>query len=248
MVEGGRIDHAHHEGNAYRALIDTQEFDQAIGTAAQMVDLRETLIIVSADHSHVFNIAGYPLRPLDELPYRVRSHVPGFANTAEHGHGILDLAYDINQSTGHATCGMPSGFRGGRAYSRSVSMPTSSRTSCRPEKCGPSVEFGRDGTPRPTSGTAGLKSGGPLTRRYRLHSPWQAAQGSLRFPSTGSRLASIRKCFGRQHPGFRNMASCSLPTGWSVTDGRHEAGRLRLSRRPHDVRSSQPEMLAALPK
>jgi alkaline phosphatase len=103
MVEGGRIDHAHHEGNAYRALIDTQEYDQAIGTAAQMVDLRETLIIVSADHSHVFNIAGYPLRPLDELPYRVRSHVPGFANTAEHGHGLLDLAYDINQTTGHVS-------------------------------------------------------------------------------------------------------------------------------------------------
>ena len=103
MVEGGRIDHAHHEGNAYRALIDTQEFDQAIGTAAQMVDLRETLIIVSADHSHVFNIAGYPLRPLNELPYRVRSHAAGFANTAEHGHGILDLAYDINQTTGHVS-------------------------------------------------------------------------------------------------------------------------------------------------
>ena len=62
-VEGGRIDHAHHAGNAYRALTDTQELDEAIGAAAQMVDLRDTLIIVSADHSHVFNIAGYPLRP-----------------------------------------------------------------------------------------------------------------------------------------------------------------------------------------
>ena len=47
-VEGGRIDHAHHAGNAYRALTDTQELDEAIGAAAQMVDLRETLIIVSA--------------------------------------------------------------------------------------------------------------------------------------------------------------------------------------------------------
>ena len=25
MVEGGRIDHAHHSGNAYRALTDTQQ-------------------------------------------------------------------------------------------------------------------------------------------------------------------------------------------------------------------------------
>jgi alkaline phosphatase len=103
MVEGGRIDHAHHEGNAYRALTDTQEFDEAIGAAAQIVDLRETLIIVSADHSHVFNIAGYPLRPLDELPYRVKSYAPGFANTAARGHGILDLVYDLNQSTGHVS-------------------------------------------------------------------------------------------------------------------------------------------------
>ena len=74
MVEGGRIDHAHHEGNAFRALTDAQEFDRAIGAAARAVDLRDTLIIVSADHSHVFNIAGYPMRPLNELPYPVPSY------------------------------------------------------------------------------------------------------------------------------------------------------------------------------
>ena len=71
-VEGGRIDHAHHAGNAYRALTDMQELDWAIGAAAQIVDLSETLIIVSADHSHVFNIAGYPLRPQgDAIPRQV---------------------------------------------------------------------------------------------------------------------------------------------------------------------------------
>lgn len=100
-VEAGRIDHAHHAGNAYRAMTDTQELDEAIGAAAQMVDLRDTLIIVSADHSHVFNIAGYPLRPLQELPYGVRSHEPGYENAAAAGHGILDLVWDIDQSTGH---------------------------------------------------------------------------------------------------------------------------------------------------
>lgn len=103
MVESGRIDHAHHEGNAYRALTDAQALDEAIGAAAQMVDLRETLIIVSADHSHVFNIAGYPLRPLQELPYRVNSYEPGYANAAGHGHGILDVVYDLDQSTGHVS-------------------------------------------------------------------------------------------------------------------------------------------------
>jgi alkaline phosphatase len=103
MVEGGRIDHAHHEGNAYRALTDTQALDDAIGAAAQMVDLSETLIIVSADHSHVFNIAGYPLRPLQELPYAVNSYAPGYAAVASHGNGILDVVYDLDQSTGHVS-------------------------------------------------------------------------------------------------------------------------------------------------
>ena len=61
-VEAGRIDHAHHAGNAYRALTDTIAFSDAVRTAMQMVDLRETLIIVTADHSHVFTMAGYPRR------------------------------------------------------------------------------------------------------------------------------------------------------------------------------------------
>jgi alkaline phosphatase len=102
-VEAGRIDHAHHEGNAYRALIDTEAFDEAIGAAAKMVDLRDTLIVVSADHSHVFNIAGYPMRPLAELPYPIQSHSAGYANTAGHGRGILDVVYDLDQSTGHVS-------------------------------------------------------------------------------------------------------------------------------------------------
>ena len=61
-VEAGRIDHAHHEINPRRALIDTIEFARAVETAVEMVDLSETLVIVTADHSHVFTIAGYPAR------------------------------------------------------------------------------------------------------------------------------------------------------------------------------------------
>jgi alkaline phosphatase len=103
MVEAGRIDHAHHEGNAFRALTDTQALDEAIGAAAKMVDLRDTLIVVSADHSHTFNISGYPMRPLQELPYAVKSHTPGYAGAAGHGHGILDVVYDLDQTTGHVS-------------------------------------------------------------------------------------------------------------------------------------------------
>lgn len=62
MVEGGRIDHAHHAGIAGKALLETQEFANAIAKAISMVDLSETLILVTADHSHVFTIAGYPTR------------------------------------------------------------------------------------------------------------------------------------------------------------------------------------------
>tara|TARA_B100001964_G_scaffold130879_1_gene144626 strand:+ start:2399 stop:3979 length:1581 start_codon:yes stop_codon:yes gene_type:complete len=61
-VEAGRIDHAHHAVNPKRALLDTIELARAVKTAYEMVDLEETLIIVTADHSHVFTIAGYPIR------------------------------------------------------------------------------------------------------------------------------------------------------------------------------------------
>ncbi|GAB4359523.1 MAG: alkaline phosphatase [Methylohalobius crimeensis] len=62
MVEGGRIDHAHHAGNAYRALTETIEFSRAVETAMEMTDPADTLMIVTADHSHVFTMAGYPTR------------------------------------------------------------------------------------------------------------------------------------------------------------------------------------------
>jgi alkaline phosphatase len=62
MVEGGRIDHGHHKGQAEYALTEAQEFSRAIQTAIDMVDLNETLILVTADHSHTMTIAGYPHR------------------------------------------------------------------------------------------------------------------------------------------------------------------------------------------
>ncbi len=62
MVEGGRIDHAHHAGNAYRALGDTIAFSDAVRAALEKVDLNDTLIVVTADHSHTLTIVGYPKR------------------------------------------------------------------------------------------------------------------------------------------------------------------------------------------
>jgi alkaline phosphatase len=62
MVEGGRIDHAHHAGNAYRALTDTIAFSDAVRVASRMAGAGDTLILVTADHSHTLTIAGYPGR------------------------------------------------------------------------------------------------------------------------------------------------------------------------------------------
>jgi len=94
MVEGGRIDHAHHEVNAWRTLTDTEEFDEAVAAAIERVKLRDTMIIVTADHGHVFTIAGYPMRNIADLQYAPTSSpaeylASPFAN-------ILDIVYDIN--------------------------------------------------------------------------------------------------------------------------------------------------------
>ncbi len=62
MVEGGRIDHAHHDTNAYRSLEDMVAFDNAVKAALDKVNLTDTLVIVTADHSHTFTISGYPKR------------------------------------------------------------------------------------------------------------------------------------------------------------------------------------------
>jgi alkaline phosphatase len=62
MVEGGRIDHANHAGNAYRALTDTVALSEAVQAAIDATSAQDTLIIVTADHSHTMSFVGYPLR------------------------------------------------------------------------------------------------------------------------------------------------------------------------------------------
>lgn len=62
MVEGGRIDHAHHAGNAYRALDETIAFSDAVRAATEATSESDTLIIVTADHSHTLTFVGYPTR------------------------------------------------------------------------------------------------------------------------------------------------------------------------------------------
>lgn len=60
MVEAGRIDHAHHAGNAARALKDAQALSEAVAKARAKTSERDTLVIVTADHGHTLTFAGYP--------------------------------------------------------------------------------------------------------------------------------------------------------------------------------------------
>ncbi|ABV35860.1 alkaline phosphatase [Shewanella sediminis HAW-EB3] len=62
IIEAGRIDHAHHAGNAARALHDTIALSEAVRVAMEKTSSKDTLLMVTADHSHVFTIAGYPTR------------------------------------------------------------------------------------------------------------------------------------------------------------------------------------------
>ncbi|BED90728.1 alkaline phosphatase [Pseudoalteromonas sp. MM1] len=111
-VEAGRIDHAHHAGNAYNALNDTVEFAKAVQVAMENTNPEETLIVVTADHSHVFTIAGYPKRgnPIlgkvvavgetepslaaDDMPYTT----VGYTN----GGGFRDLGDETDADAGYA--------------------------------------------------------------------------------------------------------------------------------------------------
>jgi alkaline phosphatase len=62
MVEGGRIDHAHHQANAFTALGETIELAGAVEAAVAMTNPDETLVIVTADHGHALAISGYARR------------------------------------------------------------------------------------------------------------------------------------------------------------------------------------------
>jgi len=115
-VEAGRIDHAHHINNPKRALLDTIELAAAVKIAFEMTDPEETLIIVTADHSHVFTMAGYPARgnpilgkvigvdksgtPLtspslaaDGLPYTTLGYINGRGYSFLPGAGSADAGY-----------------------------------------------------------------------------------------------------------------------------------------------------------
>ena len=52
-------DYGHHMTNAHAALHDFVAFDEAVAKGVEMTSDSDTLIIVTADHSHTFNFGGY---------------------------------------------------------------------------------------------------------------------------------------------------------------------------------------------
>lgn len=56
VCPGGRIDHAHHYNNPFRALDETLALDAAASALLGVVDLSETLVVVTSDHSHVLTL------------------------------------------------------------------------------------------------------------------------------------------------------------------------------------------------
>ncbi|WP_440904934.1 alkaline phosphatase [Catenovulum sp. SX2] len=112
MVESGRIDHGHHAGNAYNALEDTIELSEAVAKAVELTSSEDTLIIVTADHSHVFTIAGYPKRgnPILGKVVGVGSDTPATASDGmpyttlgyTNGRGFMDLGSETDADAGYA--------------------------------------------------------------------------------------------------------------------------------------------------
>ncbi|KAK2577199.1 hypothetical protein KPH14_003350 [Odynerus spinipes] len=101
MVEGGLIDYAHHRGHAAQALLETVRFSDAIGATMNMVDTKDTLIIVTSDHTHSMSFNGYSDRGSsilgiaqksrwDGIPYTTLTYSTGGPNNA---------AYTISNAT-----------------------------------------------------------------------------------------------------------------------------------------------------
>ncbi|PRD37068.1 UNVERIFIED_CONTAM: Alpi [Trichonephila clavipes] len=82
-IEAGRVDHANHDGNAYRVLTDGKAFADAIAKAVEMTNAEDTLIIVTADHEHAISFNGYCGRGSNILGLCMKEDGAGTAHSGE---------------------------------------------------------------------------------------------------------------------------------------------------------------------
>ncbi|WP_286800001.1 MULTISPECIES: alkaline phosphatase [Acinetobacter] len=130
MVEGGRIDHALHGTNAKRALQDTIAFDNAIKTALDKIkktdpELKNTLIVVTADHDHTMTFNGYTART---------------GKTTATNPGILGLSYSYQEAKASDTRSRV--LEDGKKHAPNFDAKGKTSTT---------LVFGNGGGPRPTS-------------------------------------------------------------------------------------------------
>ena len=97
LVEGGRIDHGHHDSKPGWAMLETQEFANAVDAVLELIDIDETLVLVTADHSHVFTMGGYATRGNPILGHVVKNNAIGLPrdrpDIAGDGQPYTTLAY-----------------------------------------------------------------------------------------------------------------------------------------------------------
>ncbi|HEY5612434.1 MAG TPA: alkaline phosphatase [Lysobacter sp.] len=100
LVEAGRIDHAHHYGNAHRALTDTIALSDAVRAASELTSEDDTLILVTADHSHTLSFVGYPVRG-NPILGKVRGSSGEEGDASQYARDALGLPYTtLNYSNG----------------------------------------------------------------------------------------------------------------------------------------------------
>ncbi|KAK0087435.1 hypothetical protein PV325_000991 [Microctonus aethiopoides] len=105
MVESGKIDIAHHKNYARLALREVTELEEAIKVALDQVKITETLIIVTADHSHSFTMNGYPKRGNDILGFANNELEPQTKpyETLTYANGPGFIHHKINNTNSNAT-------------------------------------------------------------------------------------------------------------------------------------------------
>ncbi|KAG1949727.1 alkaline phosphatase, tissue-nonspecific isozyme [Pimephales promelas] len=127
LVEGGRIDHGHHEGKAKQALHEAVEMDRAITRAGLLTSVYDTLTVVTADHSHVFSFGGYTprgnsifglapmLSDIDQKPFTsiLYGNGPGFKYVNGSRENVSTVDYEQNNYLAQSAVPLRSETHGG---------------------------------------------------------------------------------------------------------------------------------------
>lgn len=93
LFTGARIDSAHHDNNAKRALYETLAFETAIRGALELVDASDMLVLVTADHSHSLLITGYASRHNSLFGKRIYAIYTSWVTSNKHVIGMEPLQH-----------------------------------------------------------------------------------------------------------------------------------------------------------